>query len=144
VSSRSDRGDALLRGLFVVWGLGHFAIGVIGTAFPRWFYRNVPPWPPLHVGQIQIAGIFDLAMATLFLVGAADVYRYASLVVPVGVVAEVGHALVRIGHVVAGDNPREDLVLPSLMLLVGAILTTAGVRRHTRVSDPRNAAGASP
>jgi hypothetical protein len=117
---------------------------VIGTAFPRWFFRSAPPWPPLHVGQIQIGGVFDLAMATVFLIGATDVGRYASLVLPVGVVAEVGHALVRIGHVVAGDNPREDLVLPSLMLLVGAILVTAAVRRRRRLSVPRSAAAVSP
>jgi uncharacterized membrane protein len=128
----------------VLWGIGHLAIGLVGTAFPRWFFRSVPPWPPLHVGQIQIGGIFDLAMATAFLVGATDVARYASLVLPVGVVAEVGHALVRIGHVVAGDNPRDDLVLPSLMLLVGGMLAAAGVRRRRRLSVPRNEADASP
>jgi hypothetical protein len=134
-----------LRALFVVWGLGHLAIGVIGTAFPRWFFASAPPWPPLHVGQIQIGGVFDLAMATAFLVGATDVGRYTSLVLPVGVVAEVGHALVRIGHVIAGDDPRGDLLLPSLMLLVGAILAIAGVRRRgRRLSGPRSVAGASP
>jgi len=116
---------------------------VIGTAFPRWFFETAPPWPPLHVGQIQIGGIFDLAMATVFLIGATDMGRHASLVLPVGVVAEVGHALVRIGHVAAGDNPRADLVLPGLMLLIGGILATAAVRRR-RLSVPRTSAGASP
>ncbi len=55
-----------LTTLLSFFGVAHFAFGVAGIAFPRWFYATVPPWPPLHVGQIQIAGVFDLAMAVLF------------------------------------------------------------------------------
>ena len=101
--------DSSLRLLFAVWGVAHLAFGIAGAAFPRWFFGAVPPWPPLHVGQIQIAGIFDLAMATAFLMAAADVARYAPLMIAVGIVAEWGHALVRIGHIVAGDDPPADL-----------------------------------
>ena len=57
-------------------GVVHLAFGVAGTVFPRWFYATVPPWPPLHVGQIQIAGVFDLALAVLFLAAATDLDRY--------------------------------------------------------------------
>jgi PhnB protein len=121
----------ILRALFVAWGVGHLVFGVAGAAFPRWFFAALPPWPPLHVGQIQIAGVFDLAMATAFLVAATDVDRYAALVIPVGVVAEGGHALVRIGHVLAGDDPAGDLLVPGLMLLFAVVLAVAGVRRRT-------------
>jgi PhnB protein len=121
----------VLRALFVVWGVGHLVFGVAGAVFPRWFFAAVPPWPPLHVGQIQIAGIFDLAMATAFLVAATDVDRYAALVIPVGVVAEGGHAAVRIGHVLAGRNPAADLFVPGLMLLYAVALAVAGVQRRT-------------
>ena len=100
-------------------------------AFPRWFFSAAPPWPPLHVGQIQIAGVFDLSMATAFLVAATDVRRYARIIIPVGVVAEGGHAMVRIGHVIAGDNPPADLVLPGLMVTVAAILAVAGAQRSS-------------
>ena len=120
-----------LRTLFGLWGLGHLVVGVLGTAWPRWFFAAVPPWPPLHVGQIQIGGIFDLAMATAFLIAATDVGRYANLMIPVGIVAEGGHALVRIGHVVAGDNPPADLVLPSLMAVVAVVLAIGGIQRRT-------------
>lgn len=116
-----------LRLAFVLFGLAHLAFGVAGAFFPRWFYAAVPPWPPLHVGQIQIAGVFDLALAALFLVAATDIDRYLPIVVPVGVVAECGHALVRICHVLAGDNPREDLLAPGFMLLFGLALLAVGV-----------------
>ena len=122
--------EPFLRIFFVLWGLGHLIVGVAGTAFPRWFFAAVPPWPPLHVGQVQIAGIFDLSMATAFLGAATDVHRYAGLLIPVGVVAEGGHALVRIGHVLAGDNPPADLVLPSLMAAVAVVLAIAGMQRR--------------
>ena len=127
--------DRLLRLLFAVWGVAHLAYGVAGAAFPRWFFGAVPPWPPFHVGQIQIAGIFDLAMATAFLLAASDVIRYASLMIAVGIVAEWGHALVRIGHIVAGDNPPADLVAPLLMLTFGAVLAVAGAERLYRQRD---------
>ena len=118
-----------LRAVFVVGGLAHLAIGAAGVAFPRWFFSAAPPWPPLHVGQIQIGGVFDLAMAVLFLGAARELERYLPLVVLVGVVAEWGHASVRIGHVLAGDNPSADLLLPSLMVVLGGILVCAGTRR---------------
>jgi hypothetical protein len=122
--------EPFLKIFFVLWGLGHLVVGIAGAACPRWFFGTVPPWPPLHVGQIQIAGIFDLSMATAFLAGATDVRRYAGLVIPVGVVAEGGHALVRIGHVIAGDNPPADLALPSLMVAVAVILVIGGIQRR--------------
>ena len=118
--------DRLLRLLFAVWGIAHLAFGIAGAAFPRWFFGVVPPWPPLHVGQIQIGGVFDLTMATAFLIAATDVARYAVLMIAVGIVAEWGHALVRIGHIVAGDDPPADLGPPLLMLMFGAILAVAG------------------
>ena len=119
-----------LRTLFALCGLGHLIVGILGTAWPRWFFAAAPPWPPLHIGQIQIGGIFDLAMATAFLIAGTDVQRYAGLMTPVGVVAEGGHALVRIGHVIAGDNPPADLFLPSLMATVAIVLAIAGVQRR--------------
>ena len=124
--------EPFLKGFFSLWGLGHLVAGVAGTAFPMWFYGVLPPWPPLHVGQMQIAGIFDLAMATAFLVAATDVRRYAGLVIPTGIVAEAGHALVRIGHVIAGDNPPADLVLPSIMMAVAVLLAVAQIQRRAR------------
>ena len=128
--------DPFLRIFFLLWGAGHLIVGIAGAACPRWFFGAVPPWPPLHVGQIQIGGVFDLAMATAFLVPATDVRRYAALVIPVGVVAEGGHALVRIGHVIAGDNPIADLVLPSVMMAVAVILAIAGIQRSAHPSPP--------
>jgi len=116
-----------LRTLFLLGGLAHLAIGFFGTLFPRRFFDVAPPWPPLHVGQIQIAGIFDLTMATVFLAATADVGRFAPLAIVAGVVSEWGHAAVRIGHVLAGDNPRSDLFLPAVMLVFGAILALSGV-----------------
>ena len=121
-----------LKGTLLVFGIAHLAFGVAGTAFPRWFYDALPPWPPLHVGQIQIAGIFDLALGVLFLVAATDIGRYLPIVVPVGAVAECGHALVRIGHVVAGDNPVDDLLAPIIMLLFGLALLGIGVANRGR------------
>jgi len=121
-----------LRGLLWFFGVAHLLFANAGLAFPRWFYEAVPPWPPLHIGQIQIAGIFDLTLATLFLLAARDPERYFPLVIPVGAVAECGHALVRIGHIMAGDNPPTDLLVPAFMLLFGFVLVAAGVvaRRH--------------
>src|SRR5713101_1581937 len=116
-----------LRVLIWLFGAAHLLFGVAGVAFPRWFFEAVPPWPPLHVGQIQIAGVFDLALATLFLGATTDLERYAPLVLWVGGVADLGHALVRIGHVVAGDNPPDDLLAPSFMLLFGLILFALAV-----------------
>ena len=115
-----------LKVLLWAFGVAHLAFGVAGTIFPRWFYASVPPWPPLHVGQVQIAGVFDLTLAVLFIVGATDVDRYLPIVVPAGVVAECGHAMVRIGHVMTGDNPRDDLLAPALMLLFGLFLLAIG------------------
>jgi hypothetical protein len=115
--------------VLVAGGLIHLAIGFAGLAFPRWFFHAAPPWPPIHVGQIQIAGVFDLALAALFLGAARDLERYFPLAVLVGVVAETGHALVRIGHIVGGSNPASDLVLPLLMLSFAAILVLAGFCR---------------
>ena len=115
-----------------MFGIAHLAFGVAGTAFPRWFYDALPPWPPLHVGQIQIAGIFDLALGVLFLVAATDINRYLPIVVPVDAVAECGHALVRIGHVVAGDDPINDLLAPIIMLLFGLALLGIGVANRGR------------
>ncbi len=126
-----------LKGLFWFFGVAHLLFGIAGTAFPKWFFETVPPWPPLHVGQIQIAGIFDLSLAVLFLVATSDPERYVPLVIPVGVVAECGHALVRIGHVIAGDNRPDDLLAPILMLLFGLVLFGAGVRRWSSSTSPR-------
>ena len=106
----------------------HLLFGLAGVAAPRWFYSNVPPWPPLHIGQIQIAGVFDLSLAVLFFGGARNVDRYLPVVVSVGAVAELGHALVRIGHVIAGDNPPADLAAPALMLVSGLVLLGVGAR----------------
>ena len=117
--------------LLVAGGLTHLAIGIAGLAFPRWFFNAAPPWPPMHVGQIQIAGVFDLALAALFIGAARDLDRYLALAVFVGVVAELGHALVRIGHIVAGSNPPSDLILPLLMLSFAAILVLAGLRHRS-------------
>jgi hypothetical protein len=104
---------SLLGRFFAVAGVAHLLFGVAGFAVPRWFYASVPPWPPLHVGQIQIAGVFDLALATGFFVAARDVDRFAPLMLPIGVVAEWGHAAVRIGHIVAGDNPAAGWAGPA-------------------------------
>jgi hypothetical protein len=119
----------LLRVLFGLAGVVHFSIGVAGLALPRWFFDVAPPWPPLHVGQIQIAGIFDLSMGALFFGAARDPRRYLPLAVLVGVVAEWGHALVRIGHILRGSNPVADLFLPILMLSFGALLIALGTQR---------------
>lgn len=118
----------MIRPLLVIFGIAHLLFGIAGVAFPRWFFGAVPPWPPLHVGQIQIAGVFDLALAVLFLGGATDPKRYLPVVIPVGVVADGGHALVRIGHVIAGDNPAADLLAPGFMLAFGLYLLALGVR----------------
>lgn len=118
----------LMKGLFLCWGVAHLLVGIAGTALPRWFFGVVPPWPPLHVGQIQIAGIFDLAMATAFLLAATDVDRYAPLMSPVGVVAEGGHALVRIAHMILGDNPPDDLIPSTFMAAFAVYLLAASVR----------------
>jgi hypothetical protein len=117
-----------LRGVLVVAGLVHCLIGVAGLAFPRWFFSAVPAWPPLHVGQLQIAGVFDLALAALFLGTARDLKRYLPLAALVGVVAEWGHASVRIGHIITGGNPLADVLLPTLMLVFGGILVFAAAR----------------
>ena len=123
------KSQRFLRAVLLLGGLAHLAIGVAGLVFPRWFFSTAPPWPPLHVGQIQIGGIFDLAMAALYLGAARDLARHLPLVVFVGVVAEWGHASVRIGHILVGDNPTSDLLLPSLMLVLGGILLWAATRR---------------
>lgn len=112
----------LIRIALVVAGLAHLAIGLAGLVFPRWFFSTAPPWPPLHVGQLQIAGVFDLSLAALFLGTARNLKRYLPLTAFVGVTAEWGHALVRIGHIAAGANPMADLFLPMLMLIFGGIL----------------------
>jgi hypothetical protein len=114
------------------------AIGLAGVGFPRWFFQVVPPWPPMHIGQIQIAGVFDLALAVLFLGTARNLKRYLPLAVAVGIVAEGGHALVRIGHIVIGSNPPSDVFLPFLMLVFGVVLGFAGLRNRT--SAARHAA----
>ncbi len=119
----------LLRVLFGLAGVVHFSIGVAGLALPRWFFGVAPPWPPLHVGQTQIAGVFDLSMAVLFFGAAQDPKRYLPLAVLVGVVAEWGHALVRVGHILRGTNPVADLFLPILMLSFGAVLVALGTQR---------------
>ena len=111
-----------LRSLLIAAGSIHLGIGVAGLAFPRWFFQVVPPWPPIHVGQIQIAGVFDLALAALFLGTARDLKRHLPLAVLIGVVAEWGHAAVRIGHIITGSNPPSDLALPLLMVAFGALL----------------------
>ncbi len=128
----------VLRSLLLVAGFLHLAIGLAGVGFPRWFFQAAPPWPPMHIGQIQIAGVFDLALAALFLGTARHLERYLPLAVAVGIVAEWGHALVRIGHIVTGSNPTSDVLLPLLMLAFGAVLAFAGFR--TRAVGPRQAA----
>src|SRR5262245_9337699 len=97
--------DGFLRWLFVIAGMLHLAFGVAGVAAPRWFFANVLPWPPMHVGQIQIAGVFDLSLAGGFLIASIDVARYADVMLAVGLIAEWGHAAVRIAHMLVGDNP---------------------------------------
>jgi hypothetical protein len=130
------REPTFLGPFFVIAGVGHLLFGVVGLALPRWFYATVPPWPPLHVGQIQIAGVFDLALATAFLVAAADVDRFAPLMLPVGVVAEWGHAAVRVGHIVAGDNPAADWQGPLTMIVFGAVCLAALVRHSLTANEP--------
>jgi hypothetical protein len=117
----------MLRLLLCLFGLAHLLFGVAGVAGPRWFFDALPAWPPLHVGQIQIAGVFDLTLAALFLAAVTDVRRYLPVVVPAGAVAECGHALVRMGHVMVGDDPPADLVAPSFMLAFGVYLLAVGV-----------------
>lgn len=73
-----------------------------------------------------------MALAILFLVAATDVDRYLPIIIPVGVVAECGHALVRIGHVLAGDNPRDDLLAPAFMMLFGLGLLGVGMSNRER------------
>jgi uncharacterized membrane protein len=124
----------MLRALFVAAGLAHLAFGIAGTFFPRWFFASVPPWPPLHVGQIQIGGVFDLTLATAFLVAARDAERYAGLMIPVAIVADWGHAAVRIAHIVAGDNPIDDWPGPLGMLVIGGLCLGAGLRRRVATS----------
>ena len=116
-----------LKRLFLAAGLVHGMIGVVALFSPRWFFASVPFWPPLHVGQIQIAAVFDLSLAALFLVAARDVPRFLPITSLVGVVAEWGHAAVRVGHIVLGGNPARDLFLPALMFLFGAVLCAVGV-----------------
>jgi hypothetical protein len=127
-------GASMLRRFFLAAGVAHLLFGIAGVAYPRWFFATVPPWPPLHVGQIQIGGVFDLALATGFLVAARDVGRYAGVMLPVGVVAEWGHAAVRIGHIVAGDNPAGDWPGPLAMLVLGGFCLAALARRRAGVS----------
>lgn len=134
----------MIRSLLMIFGIAHLVFGIAGVAFPRWFFGAVPPWPPLHVGQIQIAGVFDLALAAVFLGAATDPTRYLPLVIPAGVIAECGHALVRIGHVIAGDNPPADLLAPACMLAFGLYLLALGVRLWSTSSDstpPRQPVG---
>jgi len=116
---------AFLRASFWFFAFAHLAFGIAGVAFPAWFFAAVPPWRPLHVGQIQIAGVFDLCLAALFFAGGWDFERYLPLVTAVGAVGECGHAAVRIGHVALGDNPGADLMFPSIMLGYGLILVCA-------------------
>jgi hypothetical protein len=132
-------GQRGLRLFFIAAGCGHLIFGIAGTAFPRWFFTAAPPWPPLHVGQIQIAGVFDLALATGFLVAASDVEAYANLMLAVGLVADWGHAAVRLAHMVLGDNPRADWPGPVAMLLIGAVCLIAGLPRWAPRSRPRPA-----
>ncbi len=122
-------------------GAVHLAFGVAGVAWPQWFYEAVPPWPPLHIGQIQIGGVFDLALAILFFTAATDVERYLPIVIAVGVLAECGHALVRIAHIIVGDNPRNDLLAPGLMLLFGLFLSGIGMTAWRRLRLERKTRG---
>jgi hypothetical protein len=118
----------MVRLLLGFFGIMHLAFGIAGLLFPQWFFAAVPPWPPLHVGQIQIAGVFDLSLAALFLGALRDPERYLPVVAPAGAVAEIGHAAVRIGHVAAGDNPRDDLLAPAFMLAFGMYLLVLAIR----------------
>jgi hypothetical protein len=111
-----------MRLLFGFFGIAHLLFGIAGVVVPTWFYGALPPWPPLHVGQIQIAGVFDLSLAAMFLVAGRDPARYLPVVAPAGATAELGHALVRIGHVAVGDNTPADLLAPSCMLAFGGYL----------------------
>ena len=119
----------MTRLLFLVFGIAHLLFGIAGFVFPRWFYGAVPPWPPLHVGQIQIAGVFDLSLAAMFLGAAKDPGRYLPVVAPAGAVAELGHAAVRIGHIAVGDNAPADLLAPSCMVAFGAYLLVLTFKR---------------
>jgi hypothetical protein len=46
----------------------------------------------------------------------------------VGVVAEGGHAAIRISHIVLGDNPTGDLLAPICMAAFAVYLVAAGIR----------------
>lgn len=124
-----------LRVLLWFFATAHFLFGLAGVAAPWWFYESVPPWLPLHV--IQIAGVFDLALAVLFLKACRDLDRYLPVVVPVGVVVELGHPLVRICHIIFSDNPSEDLFAPTFMLLFGLALAGMGIRAWCDASRER-------
>jgi hypothetical protein len=80
--------------------------------------------------------VFDLALAALFLVGATNVERYLPVIGIAGSLAECGHALVRIGHVLAGDNPRDDLLAPFVMLSFGFFLAAVAIRVRRRNRRP--------
>src|SRR5262245_31815819 len=96
--------------------VAHLAFGVAGAVFPRWFYSVVPPWPPPSRTSIAIC---------------PSSFRSAS--------SECGHALVRMGHVAAGDNPPGDLVAPTVMLLFGMFLLVTGMvaREEDRTAGHR-------
>jgi hypothetical protein len=66
---------------------------------------------------------------------------YGPLVIPVGVVAECGHGLVRIGHVIAGDDPPDDLVAPAFMLTFGLVLLVVGARGWRQGAIRRSTTG---
>lgn len=127
-----------LQGLFWFFGFAHLLFGAWGLGFPHAFFAAVPPWPPFHAGQIQIAGIFDLSLAALYLGGAYDFDRYLPMVVVVGIVGEGGHAAVRLGHVLLGDNPKADTLLPMVMMSFAVVLAVVGLRLWRESAVQRN------
>ncbi len=130
----------MARVLLGIFGVAHLAFGIAGLVLPQSFYAALPPWPPLHVGQIQIAGVFDLSLAILFLGGAWDPRRFLPIVAPTGAVAELGHAGVRIGHIIAGNDPPADVLPPVCMLAFGVyllFLAVVEIRPRTPWNAPR-------
>ena len=92
--------------------------------------RRGSSWPPLR-RQIQIGGVFDLAMATLF----GHRRDATPPVIPVAV-AEGVAALVRIGHVDRGRQPDRRPRPSGAHDGLAVILAIAGIQRGAHLSPP--------